>query len=199
LRGEKIMKKLFIIVLTLFLMIGITGNLAAQPLPKAADVSLTSSVETANLGETVTLTAITMKKGSDYTDEWIGATKVGTVLNHDGYYVSTAEFKADVTVNVQYRIIMTAGKSKVSFTGQSETTVVVSKPAPAVVVGIEVKNIRPDPQLAGEYLADIYAVLSDGTLRPEGSMFFSIPSGQTSKTLYLTVEGKRYTYIVNIP
>jgi hypothetical protein len=191
------MKKLFIIVLTLFLMIGITGNLAAQPLPKAADVSLTSSVETANLGEKVTLTALTMKKGSDYTDEWIGATKVETVLNEDGYYVSTAEFKAKMTVKPQYRIIMTAGKSGVSFTGKAQTTiVVVSKPVE--VVGIEVKNIRPDPQLPGEYLADIYAVLSDGTLRPEGSIFFSIPSGQTSKILYLVVAGKRYTCTVNV-
>lgn len=77
-------------------------------------------------GVTVIFTATTLKCGSAYVDSWSGASKVSTVLNSNGYYVSTAEYiitgdSGDLTVT--YSITMTAGKSDVHWTGTGTTTV----------------------------------------------------------------------------
>ncbi len=191
------MKKPFVIVLTLLMLVGIPASSMAKPSPKNADVSLTSSATTVKLGETVTLKAITLKQGAAYTDEWIGATKIKTVLTEDGYYVSTAEVSAQAPITVQYKITMTAGNSGVSFAGQAETTISVAKPIE--VVGVTVKNIRPYPEIAGIYTGDVYVILSDGTLREHGVIYFSFCEGQTSRLLYITVDGQRYTCTVNVP
>ncbi|PKM38811.1 MAG: hypothetical protein CVV03_12820 [Firmicutes bacterium HGW-Firmicutes-8] len=190
------MKKLLIVILTLLMLVGISANSIAVPSPKEASVSLTSSAATVKPGEIVTLTAVTLKQGSAYTDEWIGATKIETVLNEDGYYVSTAEVTAQATVTVQYKITMTAGKGGVTFTGEAETAVSVEKPAD--VVGVEVKNINPNLQFAGLYRGEVYVILSDGTSREYGAVSFGVSEGETSKLVYVSVAGQKYSCTVNI-
>jgi len=188
------MKKLLIVILTLLMLVGISANSIAKPSPKCADVSLTGPAAAVKPGETVTLTAVTLKHGSDFTDEWVGATKIETVLTEDGYYVSTAEVTAQVPVTVQYKIIMTAGNSEVSFAGQAETAISVEKSAE--VMGVEVKNICLVPESTGLYRGDVYCVLSDGTLSEYGSIYFGFRESQSSKLLYITVDGREYSVTV---
>jgi len=190
------MKKLLVVVLTLLMLVGIPAGSFAEPSAKDAGVSLISSAATVKPGETVTLTAVTLKQGSAYTDEWIGATKITTVLTEDGYYVSTAEISPEVTVTVQYKITMTAGNCGTSFIGQAET--VISATKPAEVVGIEVKNIRPEPEIPGFYKGDVYVVFSDGNLNEYGVVYFGLREGQITKVFYVSVNGTRYTYTLNL-
>ncbi|PKM81513.1 MAG: hypothetical protein CVU89_08425 [Firmicutes bacterium HGW-Firmicutes-14] len=198
------MKKLFIAALTLLMVTGICTVSFAAPPPKAVSVSLTSSSPEVNSGETVTFTAVTLKHGSDYRDEWIGADKIETVLTEDGYYISTAQVTAQSPVNVQYKITMSAGASDVTFTGQAETTVSVSLPVPVTatreITGVEVKNISPFPEIAGMYSGDVYIVFSDGTSDKYSTIYFCFNEGETSKVLYISVslDGIKYSFAVNV-
>lgn len=97
-----------------------------------AQVIMTYCVDNTGL---VTLIATNRKQGSNFSDNWTGATKVSTVLVEDGdneYYVSTATLSlADPlpfgTYPVTYDITMTAGHSEVSWTGETSASFTVTE------------------------------------------------------------------------
>lgn len=104
----------------------------ADSLPQAVGVSVAPIVTGVQVGQTLEVTATTLKHGSAYTDSWAGATKASTELSSDGYYVSKATFTAGSpgTHNVTYKITMVAGKSDVSWEGTGTTTITVRDTAP---------------------------------------------------------------------
>lgn len=190
------MKKLFVVVLTVVMLFSISLNTLAVSCPKSVEVNISAPVKVQS-GEIVTLTAVTLKRGSDYRDQWIGATKVSTVLTEDGYYISTAQFTAKEAASVQYNIIMEAGNGK-CFEGQAQTTVEVDNPVS--VVGALVKNVTPVPSITGFYTGDIYVIFSDGTMTLSGTTYFAMGENETSKNLdvVVMVDGVQYEFVVEV-
>lgn len=202
------MKKIFSIVLVLVFVLTMSIGAFAAPAPKTAPVSLTASALTVKVGETVSLEAVTLKQGSDFTDSWTGATKGITVLNTaTGYYVSKASFSAAVpgTYTIKYDIIMTAGKSNVSFVGTANVTITVINPA--TIVGAAIKNVKakaninPNGKITGyDATGDVYAVWSDGRETFYGVKEFSFSANQDIRNIEVTINGTEYTIKgVNFP
>lgn len=191
------MKKAYFFILVVVLLFGMSVNAFASSPPKNVEVSITSSLSAVRVGETVTLTAVTLKHGSEYKDEWVGATKVSTVLTEDGYYVSTARITVQDDVLVQYNIIMNAGNN-VSFAGA--TSISVEADQPVDIVGAEIKNVTPVPGITGFYTGYLFIIFSDGTLAEYGSIYFGLGETQTSKTLYIpvSVSGLQYDFAVEV-
>lgn len=193
------MKKLFLIVLTFFMLCGIILPAAAAP-AKNVEVLLSSTPSEVKPGERITLTAVTPKQGSDFTDEWIGATKIETVLTQDGYYISTAEFIAQESSTVKYSISMASGSSGVTFIGQASTTVVVAQNR--TLAGVEVKNISPSQTIFSTtiYVGDVYLVWSDYTVTYYGKTSFACSSNVDLKSTLIpvNVEGKQYMFDVEV-
>jgi uncharacterized protein YjdB len=125
-----VLSRLLVVLAVLGLLAGSTASAGAAPPPKTASVALSPATATLTVGQTLDLTATTLKQGSAYSDGWSGAAKLGTVLNADGYYVSTARFTAAApgTYLVTYHITMTAGRSDVAWQGQASATITVVAP-----------------------------------------------------------------------
>lgn len=199
------MKKLFVAFLTVMMLLGISVNslaVSANSLgvfcPKNVEVNISAPAKV-NSGELVTFTAVTKKHGSEFTDKWIGAEKVSTVLTDDGYYVSTAQVTARESVTVQYDITMRSA-SGVCFRGQASTAIEVESDDPVKVAGAIVKNITPVTWATGFYSGDKFALLSDGTLIESGSIYFSMSETETSKDIIVSVmvDGIEYQFVVTV-
>jgi hypothetical protein len=119
--------RLLVALAVVGLVAGSAAPADAAPAPKTATVSMSPTSATLTVGQTLDLAATTLKQGSGYSDQWTGAAKLGTALNADGYYVSTARFTAAApgTYTVTYRIAMTAGRSDVSWQGSASATITV--------------------------------------------------------------------------
>lgn len=85
---------------------GSTGTAVAGGSPKVSSVSVEPTAGLVKAGDTLYITARTLKQGSSFTDRWTGATKVSTVLTGEGDYVSTATFS--VTPEGEYAITITS-------------------------------------------------------------------------------------------
>jgi len=122
-----LLSRLLLAVAVVGLLVGWTAVAQAAPPPKSASVALSPATATLTVGQTLDLTATTLKQGSAYSDGWSGAAKLGTGLSADGYYVSTARFTAAApgTYTVTYAITMTAGRSDVAWQGQASATITV--------------------------------------------------------------------------
>lgn len=109
-----------------------SGAAASEIRTEAVSLSSTVSGNSVN-GYAIIFTAVTLKYGSTYRDSWEGATKVSTVLDANGYYVSTATFSATGvpagTYPVAYHIRMSAGASDLTWAGQAAGTVITDDPA----------------------------------------------------------------------
>jgi len=211
-------KKLFELLIVTALLILSMGSVAmAVPHPKAVDVSLavpnSKSVDVSlaassvivKAGEAVQLTAVTVKQGSAFTDNWTGAAKSSTVISENGTCVSSAEFMASApgTHVVTYDIVMDAGSSGVNFEGTGSITITVVEPI--TVQTVEVRNITsvPKTDLLGNIsgysaIGDIYLIWSDGTATNYGKLFFNFSATQVTRSLCVTVyaDGQAYSYTV---
>ena len=193
------MKKLLTIVLTLLMLTGMVVPVAAST-TKYVEVQLSGIPSDVKSGELITLTAITPKQGSDFTDEWIGANKITTILTQDGYYVSTAEFTAQDSLNVEYKISMMSGNSGTTFIGQASTTIEVA--TTRTLTGVEVKNISPVQTVFSTTIfgGDVYLVWSDNTTTYYGQTYFTCSSNVASKDLVIpvSVDDNQYMFDVEV-
>lgn len=202
------MKKVFAIIITMVIVLGASIGTMAESLPKYCEVILSTSAEIVNVGETVELNALTLKRGSSYTVEWNGAEDTGTVLDKDtGNYVSTAIFKADKPgiYTVTYKIQMNTGNTNTFFEGTAFTTIEVRNPV--TVVGADIRDLVIKPLLKPEgtvsgYLVqgNTYIVWSNNTSTLYGTVSFFMGTYEISKDIYVmfNVEGKQYTYNVTV-
>lgn len=194
------MKKVFTVILTLVILTCMVIPAFAAPAFKNVDVLLSGTPPEAKTGEIITLTAVTQKQGSDFTDQWIGAAKVDTVLTEDGYYVSTAELVAQESATVQYNITMTSGNSGSTFVGQASTTVLVAQTR--TLSGVEVKNVGVSQTVFSTtiYGGDVYLVWSDCTETYYGKTYFVCSSDSSSKKIIVpvTIDGKQYMFDVEV-
>ncbi len=188
------MKKIFMMVLAVILLFGVSANTFAASNPKYVEVNISAPMKV-EAGEIVTLTAVTLKHGSEFQDEWIGAQKVSTVLTEDGYYISTAQVTAKELVSVQYNITMTAGNGG-DFVGQASTTVELDNPVS--VVGAVIKNVTPVSWMTGFYTGDIYLIFSDGTTIKNGCTYFGISEEQVSRIVDVSVLVNDIQYNFNV-
>lgn len=175
---------------------------------KEVDVALASDFEIVKAGETINFSAVTVKHGSDYLDEWQGAEMVSTYFDDlTDNYVSEAIFKADKpgVYTIAYAITMQAGKSDTVFLGKAEKTIEVIPSKE--IIGAEIRNLvvtemlRPDGSISG-YLAQgsIFAIWSDGTEAAKGTVFFVFGKDETSKNVSVSFseEGHVYEYTVTV-
>lgn len=202
------MKRILSVILAAVVLFYLSAGVSAEERAKETDVNLSTAVETVNVGETVTLTAETLKHGSSYTDEWSGAQKTDTVLDEEsGCYVSTAIFTAEEPgiYTVSYTIQMQAGKSMVLFSATASKTIEVT--GEKTVKGVEIKNLTVNPvrNTAGDvvsYLAvgNIYILWSDGTSTLYGTTSFFFGPDQYSKevTVKVYVDGDCYSFTVDV-
>lgn len=193
------MKKLFLIAFTLVMLSAMVVPAAASP-AKYIEVVLSDTPTEVKSGERITLTAITPKQGSDFTDEWIGATKISTVLTQDGYYVSTAEVTVQDSLTVIYKISMTSGNSGTRFIGQASETVSVAQTR--TITGVEVKNITLEQTLFSTtiYGGDVYLVWSDSTRTYYGKTYFACSNNIASKSIVIpvSIDGNEYMFDVEV-
>ncbi len=122
------MKRFWSVVLVgLVSLVASSGIALAGASPKAVGVSVAWTETIVQVGDTLELTATTPKHGSAFTDGWSGATKVSTLLNSDGYYVSRATFSPGQPglYTVTYNITMSAGKSDVAWEGRGTGIITV--------------------------------------------------------------------------
>lgn len=149
------MKRIVTIGLTLVLVLGLGATALAAPgkSAKVKDVPVSITPEAISLvagDDAITLTAVTLKNGSDYAVTWDGAKEEETILREDGYYESTAVFEPNTvgTHTVKYTINMTAGKSGVAFVGTNTVTITVFEPASEpIILGYEIAEWTKGTQI----------------------------------------------------
>lgn len=109
--------------------------------PKSVEVAMPTEM-TVVVGEEVTITATTEKKGSRFEDLWTGAEKEEETVLKDGYYISTALFNATEPgqYEIMYSITMRAGNSHVTFEGESTLIITVVAPEEKKVVDFEIED-----------------------------------------------------------
>ncbi len=197
------MKKILAVIVSFVFIFIVAKPVMAAPLPKEAKMSLETSALQVRVGETVTLTATTLKEGSSYIDSWDGAVKVSTILNNEGNYISSATFSATApgAYTITYNIKMTAGRSGVTFEGNKTVTITVVNPA--VIVGAKVDNVlaipvtNPKGNITGyDATGDLYAVYSDNTEEYIDTISFHFSSTQTTRNI--SVEIEEVTYVVSV-
>lgn len=175
---------------------------------KQVEAKLSEVPETINQGETLVLSAATLKQGSDYIDEWGEAVKDSTTFDAvTGTYISKAVFKADKpgTYTISYYINMSAGGSTTAFYGKVEKTITVVNPV--TVVGAEIRDLVINPVYGADgsvllYMAsgNVYAIWSNQTATPCSSTFFSFGPGETVKNVNVAfkIDGIQYNYTVAV-
>ncbi len=143
---------------------------------KDVDVDISADITKVNVGDTVQLRANTIKHGSDYTDNWVDATKVSTAFDSVyGEYISTAIYTAESpgTYTITYSINMSSGANTSKFSGSNSITIEVVDPV--TVIGAELRNIKSatlinsDGSIRG-YVGsgEVYALYSNGTSKNTG-------------------------------
>lgn len=202
------MKNVFMILSSLALLLSLQVYVFAEPASKEVPAQLTASANDVTIGETVHLTATSVKHGSSYEVIWSGAEDKGTLLDTSlCTYVSAAVFTAEKPgiYTVEYKIVMSAGKSNRRFIGTAVQTINVT--APITVTGAEIriaslrKITRPDGSVSLYSAAgDIFTVWNDNSKTYYGRIFFFYGPNEVSKNIDVTlnIEGKVYKYTVAV-
>lgn len=202
------MKKVALFVLVITVIMSLSISVQAETVVKEPTTKLEVSQVTAKVGETISLTASTVKKGSVYVDYWVGANPEKTIKDDvTERYISTAKFTAQEPgqYTITYRIEMQAGKSDVFFEGfASQIIEVVDE---VTVAGIEIRDvvftdvIGPDGTIVGcNILGNLCILWSNGTVDVYGTVCSYMGADETEKTVsgIVTVEGQQYPYTVVI-
>jgi hypothetical protein len=203
-----IMKRIAIIITIFSVLFSSTLGVSAASDLKDIEVILSDTATVAKIGETIDLTATTTKHGSSYIDSWNNAVKSTTVFDSiTETYISKAFFTAvkPGVYPISYTITMTAGDSNTTFSKTVERTIEVIDPR--TVIGAELRDIEITPIYNEDgsvsvYSAygTIYALWSDATSTPNGSLYFFFSPEETTKNLDLTlnIDNTLYTYNVNV-
>jgi len=172
------------------------------------NVLISADATNVKVGESVILTASSIKKGSSYEVNWDGAVDQGTVLDTtNGTYISTAEFSADTpgVYQVEYSIILQAGKSDKCFGGKAVKIITVSGEEKSIV-GADIKDLLISPVVRKDG-SEIYSAFgtshvlwSDNTSKPYGAVYFYFQENEYSKNIDVTfnIDGKAYCYTVTV-
>lgn len=207
-KGRDIMKRIAIIITVFLILFSSTISVSADTDPKNIEVILSNTVTVAKLGETIDLTATTPKHGSSYTDNWANAVKIATEFDPiTETYNSKALFTSEKPgiYNISYTITMTAGDSITTFSKTVERTIEVIDPH--TVIGADLRDLEITPIYNEDgsisvYSAygTIYALWSDNTATINGSLYFFFGADETTKNIdvSLNINGKLYTYMVNV-
>ncbi|KUO49628.1 MAG: hypothetical protein APF76_00150 [Desulfitibacter sp. BRH_c19] len=194
-----------ILIITLVLSFPTTAF--AETPSKEAEVSVSNIPDIINVGESIELSAVTVKQGSSYEEKWNGATAEGTVFDENtNEYISKAVFYAEKpgTYVINYQIKMRAGNSNSYFTGTVEKTIKVINSVS--VKGAAIRNLvfnetDSDGSISGYSVQGrTYILWSDGSATPYGSIFFFMRADEISKDIRVsfTVESKEYSYLVTV-
>ncbi|MGB7606510.1 MAG: hypothetical protein WBL93_13655 [Lutisporaceae bacterium] len=202
------MKKIFIILTILSILLISTIGVSADSESKDIEVVLSDMPTVVNVGETIALTATTQKHGSSYFDSWNNAVKSHTEFESETEtYISEAYFLAEEPgiYNVSYTISMTAGESGTVFSNTVEKIIEVVDSvtlAGAVIKDLKVTPIYLEDGSISCYSAyiSIYALWSDNTTTYNSSMYFFFEPDETSKHIdvILYIDGTPYTYTVTV-
>lgn len=218
-----LLKKLTISLLVMIFMFGLAANSFAGTATKSANVSLwingtevtdESAVVEVDKGDTVNLSAITAKQGSSYTDDWKvngSANTYSTTLN-----TSTGNYESATALNtatagefeIEYSIVMLAGKSSVTFAGGKKTNVTVVESTVSVkkitikVKSVEARYASGNGNLNGyEATADGTIELTDGNTDDIDDFSFNYNKFANDKNIEIKViiDGVTSTYELEIP
>lgn len=218
------MRKLVIGLFVMVLMFGLTTNALANTTPKSANVSLLvngaevtdeSAVLEVNQGDLVNFAANTVKQGSSYDDNWkvngvdlAHSTALNTLTSN---YESSASLDTSSAgeFEIEYSIVMLAGKSSVTFVGGKKTNVTVVEPTVSVKkITIKVKTVVPRlssgsrPAVTGfDAIADANVVFSDGStdVIEDINIDYNKFSKDSTVTLQVVVGGETSTFELDVP
>lgn len=202
------MKKIMFAITVLALMMSLPAATWAGSGPKEAEVTLSDVPSSLNVGETIEITATSVKQGSGYTDGWVNAAPVSSGFDPEtGTYLSKAAFTAEKpgVYQIRYWIRMTAGNSNTAFEREVERTIEVT--GQTTVVGAAVRNLstspvyRQDGSISAYSAAGrIYILWSDGSATPGGAVYFYFGSDEISKTIRVSFyqNGNTYIYPVTV-
>jgi hypothetical protein len=202
------MKRIAIIITICSILFSSTLVVYAASDIKDIEVIFSDTVAVAKVGETLDLTATTPKHGSDYTDTWDNAVKSVTQFDSVAEaYISKAIFTAENPgiYTISYTITMTSGESATVFSKTIERTIEVIDPH--TVIGADIRDLEFTPIYNADgsvsvYSAHgtIYALWSDDTAAPNGSVYFFFSPSETTKDIDITlnINGSSYTYLVTI-
>ncbi len=190
-----------IVVLFVFMSSAVT---AASPKGKTIDVELSGTTDFVNVGDSIVLTAETGRHGSSYVDQWEGAQKENSFFNK-GKYLSTATFYAETpgTFEVTYTITMSAGNSKIMFTGEETKLIEVIHP----VIGADIRDLvftpvtDSDGTLVGYSVrGSTFKIWSNGDETRYGSIILFFEPDEISRSVNVTfrIDGQTISYEVLI-
>lgn len=189
------MRKLAFIIAILSIFFSFTIGVSADTVPKDIEVILSETTAVANIGDTIILTATTTKHGSSYSDNWDNAAKSITEFDPiTETYISKAFFTAEKPgiYNISYTINMTAGDSNTVFSKTVEKTIEVIDSV--TLIGADIRDLEVTPIYNADgsisvYSAfgTIYALWSDNTATPNGSLFFFFNPDETTKNIDVTL------------
>lgn len=200
------MKKYSVCLLLIFLLSWFPVVVSAEEGKCSVDVKITSDTTNIKVGESIILTATSIKQGSSYQVNWDGAEDQGTILNTvSGEYVSVAVFSADKpgTYKVEYSIVMQAGNSGTYFKGKVVETINVYE-EDKKVIGAEIRDLTITPVIgtdgitAYSALGTTYVLWSDNTSDPYGTVYFYFQENEYSKTVDVTFNMERQVYTYSV-
>ena len=175
---------------------------------KDIEVTLSDSPSAVKVGETIELIATADKYGSSYIDSWDNASMVSTLfIPETETYISKAIFTAvnPGTYTIRYSVQMTAGNSNTIFAKTVEKTIEVINPIIVIGAGIQDLTINPvyiaDGSLSGYSASGMaYAIRSDNTTTPCGSIFFFFAPSENTKDVPVTlfINSQVYSYLVTV-
>lgn len=207
-KGRDIMKRIAIIITIFSILFGSTIGVSAASDLKDIEVLLSDTATVVKLGETIDLTATTLKHGSYYADNWDSAIKSVTEFDSiSETYISRASFTAEKPgiYHISYTITMTAGNSDTTFSKTVERTIEVIDPR--TVIGADLKDLKITPIYKADgsistYIAygTIYALWSDNTSTLNSSVYFFFSPNETTKDIDVTlhINDQQYTYMVTV-
>lgn len=167
------------------------------------------SEDQVKVGETITLTAETLKQGLGYIEEWDGAMVSKSYLDEStGNYVSVAKFTPNQagTYTITYTVKMYTGNNKVKFISSASKTVEVISDVKEVI-GLEVRNVNAYPYTSADgtlkgysVLGELYVLWNDNTSTSDGTVgYFFLPSEKSREvSITVTINSKEYTFPVTI-
>ncbi len=203
------MKRFYIFLFVFVLILSNTIAVQASPSPKISQSNLYVSAEQVKVGETITLTAKTLKKGSNYTEEWDGALLSKSYLDEStGNYISEATFTPNQTgtYTITYTAKMYAGKSKTEFISNASITVAVISDVKEVI-GLEVRDITANPNIAADgtikgyyVLGKLYVLMNDNTSISYGTVgYYFLPNEEFREVnITVNINDMKYTFPVTI-
>lgn len=203
------MKKFLTFIAVFILILSNVGEVQARTLPQAIQSNLSIPVAQVKVGETITLTAKTLKKGSGYIEQWDGAQLSKTYLDESmGNYVSEAQFTPNQagTYTITYTVQMYTGNNELKFISSASKTIEVISDVKEVI-GLEVINVNAYPNTNADGSIRGYSVLgelnvlwSDNTSTPYGTVAYFFLPNEKSRVVNPTVNinSQEYSFPVTI-